>query len=146
MHGLLVNRLFVCRNSYISTISAPNTATMTDQDHGQVSVQLRPRITHQSDRPGRKRNFTPAKRKSTTSLSLSKHQNSQMAMPSSSGPQLRQSRRRSSAHTSDHVGAHDMSAHSSRPGTGFTKTGRISKALKGVKVHECDQCGKVRCS
>jgi hypothetical protein len=24
-----------------------------------------------------------------------------------------------------------------------TKTGRISKALKGLKVHECCQCGKV---
>lgn len=25
----------------------------------------------------------------------------------------------------------------------YTKTGRISKAKKGLKVHKCDTCGKV---
>jgi hypothetical protein len=30
-----------------------------------------------------------------------------------------------------------------RPSILRTKTGRISKALKGLKVHECSQCGKV---
>ena len=28
----------------------------------------------------------------------------------------------------------------------YTRTGRVSKAAKGQRVHQCDECGKVSCS
>jgi hypothetical protein len=59
-------------------------------------------------------------------------------MPDMTGPHRRPSRSESLHLPADRV---RMSNRSSAPMR--TKTGRISKALKGLKVHECCQCGKV---
>jgi hypothetical protein len=126
----------------------PTLPTMSSNQHleqGEVSVHQPQESATFATRTRRAKRASVAKSKMTTSASISK-QHRTTRMPSSSSsvpPQRNQSRKRASSYLSDSdesAGAM-RSSRAKRPV--FTKTGRISKALKGVKVHECDHCGKV---
>ncbi len=39
----------------------------------------------------------------------------------------------------------DMTPPESAGSIKYTRTGRVSKATKGQRVHQCDECGKVSC-
>jgi hypothetical protein len=110
----------------------------------QAETAAQPREPTQSVPRTRRPKWGPAaKWKTTTSSSSSKQVKSRMASSSSSAPQSRQSRKRDSSYLSDSDESASVMSRSRAKRPVFTKTGRISKALKGVKVHTCDHCGKV---
>jgi len=115
-----------------SRLSSPETASTAS------SSTIRTRRT----RPQPLAKGSPNAAARAISAPTAHHQLLHMAMSNPSVPHYRPARRRSSAQFSHHVHHSTMATNQSgRPV--FTRTGRVSKALKGLKVHECDQCGKV---
>ncbi|KAF2665284.1 hypothetical protein BT63DRAFT_416854 [Microthyrium microscopicum] len=107
----------------------------------QQASSVQPRQSTSASERTRRTRHTPLTKSKATSSRVSKRQNSGMAMSIPSGPSNRPAKRRQSSHVTDNVGANMNDNQSGRPA--FTKTGRISKALKGVRIHTCEQCGKV---
>ena len=58
------------------------------------------------------------------------------AQQAASGPHIGSSRPEQSASSPTNMTSHVSSVH-------YTRTGRISKAKKGLKVHDCENCGRV---
>jgi hypothetical protein len=123
----------------------PNTATMMDQSQ-QTAMSIQPQqssfipdrqLRRRSTARGLDHTSTTLPREMPSSRAESQHR----ATSLSSGYQRRQSASVSVA-TSDSTENIGMETYQALAPT-RTKTGRISKALKGRKVHRCHQCGKV---